>query len=249
MDSKYISRIGCATLLVVTLGLGACDSDNNSPPPPAPPPPPPPPAMTTFEVTVTNLTNAQPLSPVGVVAHANGFRAFSVGEAATAGLEVLAEDGSPADFLAEADAATGVLATEAGAGPIPPGGSETISFEILESDAAGLELTVMSMLVNTNDAFAGANALDISSLAVGDSMRVRAIAYDSGTEANSETAVTIPGPAGGGEGFNAARDDREDVVKMHSGVVSSDDGFATSDLNQNHRFDNPVIQVSVARTQ
>ena len=84
-------------------------------------------------------------------------------------------------------------------------------------------------------------------MAVGDAVTLRAIAYDSGTEANTETAATIPGPAGGGEGFNAARDDIADQVAMHSGVVGQDDGFATSDLTGQHRFDNPVAQVTIER--
>ena len=83
--------------------LAACTNDPTpiTNPPPTPPPPP---AMATFEVTVSNLTNAQPLSPVAVIAHGDGYNVFTVGEAATAGLEVQAEGGDPADLIAEADA-------------------------------------------------------------------------------------------------------------------------------------------------
>ena len=79
-------------------------------------------------------------------------------------------------------------------------------------------------------------------------LSVRSIAYDAGTEADSEEAATIPGPAGGGEGFNVARDDQADRVSMHSGVVSNNDGFATSNLTEQHRFDNPVVQIRIERT-
>ena len=67
-------------LLLVMLGaylLHACDSDPAPPPPP--PPPAPPPAMASFDVTVSNLTNAQPLSPAAVIAHQDGYTFFSVG--------------------------------------------------------------------------------------------------------------------------------------------------------------------------
>ena len=37
------------------------------------------------------------------------------------------------------------------------------------------------------------------------------------------------------------------VKSMHSGVVSQDDGLATSDLTGQHRFDNPVTQVRIVR--
>ena len=79
-------------------------------------------------------------------------------------------------------------------------------------------------------------------------MRFDSIAYDAGTEADTELAAEIPGPVGGGEGFNAARDDQGDRVSMHSGVISQDDGLVTSDLTGQHRFDNPVVRVLIERT-
>ena len=103
------------------------------------------------------------------------------------------------------------------------------------------------MLVNTNDAITGINGVDISALAAGDSITLRSIAYDAGTEANTEAAAHIPGPAVGGEGFNAARDDLADRVAMHTGVVSQDDGKAGSALTGQHRFDNPVAAVRIER--
>ncbi|MDH5618942.1 MAG: spondin domain-containing protein [Gammaproteobacteria bacterium] len=223
--------------------LAGCSSDNDF----VPPPPPPPPAMATFEVTVDNLTNAQPLSPVAVIAHATGYHVFSVGSAATAGLEEQAEGGDNMALLAEAGADGDVRATASGAGPIGPGGTETITIEVLESDVATLRISTSSMLVNTNDAIAALDAVDVSTLAAGTSMTWRTIAYDAGTEANTEEAAHIPGPAGGGEGFNAARDDIADRVSMHAGVVGQDDGFATSGLNNQHRFDNPVARVRITR--
>ena len=61
-------------------------------------------------------------------------------------------------------------------------------------------------------------------------------------------ATIAENPAGGGEGFNAARSDRVDQVAMHTGVVSQDDGFATSGLTGQHRFDNPVTDIRIERT-
>lgn len=90
--------------------------------------------------------------------------------------------------------------------------------------------------------------LYIGDLAVGESKTIYAHPYDAGTEENTETASTIPGPAGGGEGFNAQRLDR-DFVSAHSGVVTSDDGLATSALDESHRFLAPVAKIVVTRTQ
>ena len=133
--------------------------------------------------------------------------------------------------------------------PIGPAGSETVSIEVLESDVANLRISVATMLVNTNDAFSALDAMDVSSMAIGDTIMVELVAYDAGTEADTEAASDIPGPAGGGEGFNMARSDAADRVAMHAGMVSQDDGFATSDLTEQHRFDNPVMRVRIARTQ
>ncbi len=225
--------------------LAACSDSDDAvfTPTPAPTPP----AMASFEVTVTNLTNAQPLSPVAVIAHQDGYAVFTIGSAATLGLEELAEGGDNSTLLSEADADAAVLTTASGAGPIGPGANETISFEVLESDLSGLLISVSSMLVNTNDAITGTNGIAVGDLQAGESMVLRTIAYDAGTEANNELATSIPGPAGGGEGFNVARDDAFDRVAMQSGVVGAEDGFATSDLSGQHRFDNPVASVRVER--
>ncbi len=239
------------SLRLVAFALGAlllqaCSSSSNSSTPP-PPPPPPPPAMASFDVSVVNLTGAQPLSPVAVIAHQDGYAVFMIGTAATTGLEELAEGGDNTALLAEADADANVLASASGAAPIGPAGSETINIEVLETDLPGLLISVSTMLVNTNDAISGINGVAVGDMAVGDVVSLRAIAYDSGTEANTELAGEIPGPAGGGEGFNAARSDRVDIVAMHSGVISQDDGLATSDLTGQHRFDNPVSQIRIER--
>jgi len=231
----------------VTIVAAACDSDSNGGAVVPPPPPPPPPAMASFEVTVTNLTNGQPMSPVAVIAHQTGYAIFTVGAAATAGLETLAEGGDNSALIAEADADAQVTTSASGAAPIGPAGSETITVDVLQSNLPGLNISVSTMLVNTNDAITGLNGASVADMMAGDSLSWRTIAYDSGTEANTESAAHIPGPAGGGEGFNAARDDLADRVAMHTGVVSQDDGFAASDLTGQHRFDNPVAQVSIER--
>lgn len=225
--------------LLGVIALAGCDNDNGATTPP--------PAMATFQVTVTNLTNAQPLSPVAVIAHGDGYAVFSVGAPASAGLEELAEGGDNRALLSEADSDANVLATVSGSAPIGPAGSETITVEVLASDLVGLRLSTGTMLVNTNDAITMLDGVVIGDLEAGDSIVARTIAYDAGTEANTELAAHIPGPAGGGEGFNAARDDLVDRVAMHIGVVGHDDGFVESSLTGQHRFDNPVAEVRVQR--
>lgn len=245
---KFINRKAktLLTVLSATLLLSACDNDNDASL--APPPPAQEPSMARFNVLVENLTNSQPLSPIAVIAHQDGFSYFAVGSPASEGLEILAEGGDNTMFLDDANADAMVMTTGSGAAAIGPSGSEFIIVEVPESDLPGLQISVATMLVNTNDAFSGLNAIPVDGLVVGELMVRRTIAYDAGTEADTETAATIPGPAGGGEGFNAVRDDQADQVSMHSGVVSQDDGLASSDLTEQHRFDNPVASIRIVRT-
>jgi hypothetical protein len=203
-------------------------------------------AMTqSYALTVSNLSSNQPLSPLAIAIHGENYTAWSVGEEPSVGLEKLAESGDGSDFLAEASD-SGAYTTESGAGLILPGESETIDLESISSD--DLKLTFASMFVNTNDAFIGKQGLDLASLDVGDQMTVLIPVYDAGTEANSELSGTIPGPADGGEGFNATRDD-VNVVSRHPGVVTNEDGYANYVLDSSHRFDAPAAKLVLKRIQ
>jgi len=153
---------------------------------------------------------------------------------------MLAESGDNSGVLAE----TSLLDTVGGAGVVLPGQTETIVLDSKQDSIAAL--SVATMLVNTNDAFTGKTGIDVSTMQIGDSISMNTIAYDAGTEANSEAAGTIPGPADGGEGFNQARDD-VDFVSAHPGVVGSDDGLMSSALTSVHKFDNPVMKITITR--
>jgi len=166
-----------------------------------------------------------------------------VGSAASTALEYIAEGGSNAQLLASL--ANVDAASASGMAAIGPGGNETMT--VTTSATTQTLITVVTMLVNTNDAFSGIRSVDVSGLASGDTMTLDAHVYDAGTELNSESLGTIPGPADGGEGFNAARSDMNNIVRSHGGVVTLDDGLNTSVLNQSHRFDNPAMMVTISR--
>lgn len=205
------------------------------------------PVNKTYQITVQNVMSNQPLSPVAIIAHKSGYQIFEVGNSATEGLEYLAEGGSNKELLVEAKANADYIGSSAGAGPIPPGGSESLSLEL--GDVNDFEVSVATMLVNTNDAFAAEISSQVDDLEVGESLTINAPAWDAGTEANSESLGTIPGPADGGEGFNDSRAGDSDFVAIHQGVVTSDDGLTTSVLNESHRFDSPAARIIVERTE
>jgi len=202
--------------------------------------------MVSYEVTVTNLSEAQPLSPPALILHRTGYHPWQVGSPASHGLEQLAEGGATSGILDEAEESPKVLETEADTAAILPGASSSV---IIDSrNYRDLSLSLAAMLVNTNDGFTGLDAEPVADLAVHESRSIDVTAFDAGTEANSETAATVPGPAAGGEGYNSTRDDRN-TVGGHPGVISVDDGLTGSALHAENRFDNPVARITITRLE
>lgn len=212
-----------------------------------------------YTVQITNLTYSQPLSPAAILMHEPGYQVFVDGESASVALEQLAEGGSPTGIMDEASIATEFLDGIATSGPIGPRAQGSVSTLVVpELDTDNLRVSIATMLVDTNDAFTGLNAADISNMVVGQTKSFMAPSWDSGTEANLETAATMPGPAasaagGGGAaaGFDAARDDLFDRVRLHAGVVTdaSMEGLVTSILTEADRWDNPTAKIVITRTR
>ena len=215
--------------ILLSLGIAACDGNNGEP------------TTYTYQLKITNLTNGQPFSPVAAILHDEGYSAWTIGDAASVELEQLAEGGAVAPLLNSRKDDPSV----AGSAPVGPGQSD--EFLLSTTDNSRLNVTIATMLVNTNDAFTGLTDVDLSAMQKGDTRIYLTNAYDAGTEQNSEVAATFPGPAGGGEGFNADRDDVVGVVTGHGGIVSHSDGYPASALSEAHRFDNPVMKIEITR--
>lgn len=228
------------SLLAMALALSACshDDDDNEISEVAPPQP----VTYTYQIKVTNLTSGQPASPIAVALHNADMPLWTIGESASDGLALLAESGDNSEFLAN----TALLAMASAEQPTLPGESMEVSVSI--EDNAASTLTVAAMLGNTNDAFTGFTAMDLSQLEVGETSTRVSVAYDAGTEENTESAMSVPGPAGGGEGPSEGRE-AHDFVSMHPGIVSAEGGLSSSVLTSDHRFDNPVLRISVMRME
>ncbi|RYV03952.1 hypothetical protein SOPP22_00620 [Shewanella sp. OPT22] len=242
MPYSFSKKAALAASIVGTLLLTGCPDNDKKSTPDQPEPPAPTPVVTfDYKVTVTNLTPEQPLSPIAVVLHNSDTPLFVAGETASDALELLAEAGDNSG-LETAEGVTDFFSAEA---PTGPGQREVIDITLNEDQLNNV--SVLSMLVNTNDAFTGVSNFNLSSLESGQKVTFRANVYDSGTEANTEAKGTIPGPADQGQGFDAVRDD-VDRVYIHSGVISKEDGLADSVLFAKHRFDNPAMTVVIERT-
>ena len=230
INTKKGYAITLPLLLLAGLGLSGCNHDQNS--------------ESSYQINVTNLTNNQPLSPLAVIVHKRDFRAWHIGMPASAGIERLAEGGDSSVLLQMEAGSTPDTNTAMGNGLILPGTTDSVT---INSNIGGeVELTVASMLVNTNDGFTGASAVDIASMPFNEPLTLLLHTLDAGTEANDELAANLPGPAGGGEGFNMNRNDRN-FITLHPGVISTADGLETSALDGSHRFDNPVARLTITR--
>ena len=190
------------------------------------------------EVSITNLTRGQIMSPVFVARHDSGAGSlYSLGESAGEAMAKMAEDADASGLLEAWNPETNGNVAEAmvvklNDGPIMPGETVTLSFDI---DDGNKWMSFASMLVTTNDAFIGANAFDLSK-----SRTVYLNAYDSGTEANSEDCAYIPGPPCGNHAKDPATS--EGFVHVHSGIH----GTGVSDLDPaTHDWRDPVARLIV----
>ena len=162
------------------------------------------------QVTVTNATRGQVFSPAVAISHNDAFQLFRIGEAATAELAALAEDGMADGLINYISSLPSVLDYAVAAGPTPPGGSTTLPISL---NRRFQYVTVVGMLVDTNDAFFGARTVR----AYRRNVMVQAVAYDAGSEANSENCDYIPGPACGSPG-ERDEDGAEGYVHTHAGI-------------------------------
>ena len=195
---------------------------------------------TTYQITIENLTTGQPMSPPVVAAHGAGADLFSVGSAASEDIREIAENGNAAPAAATLLAAGADDVVVLG-GPILPGGSATVFI----TAPAGSQLSVGTMLICTNDAFTGVDAVALS-----DGASYEGNAYDAGTEDNSELTADIVDPCGGA-GPVAHDPDGNERPATTGGTITAHAGIAgTGDLDAaQHGWTDPVIRISVAKVQ
>lgn len=181
----------------------------------------------TYEVTITNITTGkQALSPFIFATHPASAHLWQMGQTASAGLELLAEEGMTTGLVGEVQAAaTDVVTTGS---PLPPGQSVTVTIMAREGDV----LSAASMLVQTNDGFTGLDSVPLTTASTD------AMAYDAGTEDNTEKATDVPGPPFGGMNAGPATTP-PGAVAVHEGIKGI--GDVTADFN----WTGPVARFAV----
>ena len=206
-------------------------------------------------VEITNLTRGSYFTPLLVAAHPEGSRLFTSGTASSASLQAMAEGGDISGLVADLATLNATVATNPAGGLLAPGASTDTTINT-DATPGNTQLSVVSMVLPSNDGFIGLNAVTIPTEP--GVYRFNVNAYDSGTEANDEVVGSgVPGEAGypapgpvltssgtGGTGVNATV---EGFVHIHRGVLGDTDatgGNSDIDATQ-HRWLNPIARVVI----
>ena len=177
-----------------------------------------------FDVQISNLSNAIYFTPFLVAAHPAGNKLFSTGQPASANLQAMAEGGDITGLVTDVMAIGATIVENPAGGLLAP--ATSIQFNMNTDGTSNDRLSAVAMLLPTNDAFAGLNAIEIPTTPGTYVFDVPA--YDAGTEANDEliTGGGAPGAAGipadpgglaGTGGTGAAGADANPNVHIHRG--------------------------------
>ena len=218
----------------------------------------------TYLITVTNLTDGQPLTPPVVALHRSSVDLFDIGRPASSELQAIAENGDLAPMLAALDPATNgnVIAlthvARGAEGPAPivpdgnPGGApfESAQAFILSGGHGANYLSIASMLICTNDGFTGVDSVKLPRH-VGQSSTYFSAGYDAGTEMNTEDFADMVPPCQGlvgvsskdeGTGMSNPKLAEGGVIGLHPGIAGG-----TDLLVGQHGWVDPAVMVFVER--
>jgi hypothetical protein len=214
----------------------------------------------TYRVTIKNLTSGQPLSPPVVATHRGDDQLFEVGEAASVGVREIAENGNNAPiraflganpFGAISDFAESSVPlfpedTPGGAeAPNPPNFPDEVTLTVT-ADRHARHLSVVTMLVCTNDGFTGVNSLKLPR--AGRTVTVKTNGYDAHTEVNDEDLAHIVPPCQLiGVSSGEAGMDVSNPALAEGGVIAHHEGIkGGSDLVPSvHGWKDPVAEIKV----
>jgi hypothetical protein len=205
-------------------------------------------------VTLTNTTHNSYFTPLLITAHDPAISLFELGRPAGDGLRAMAEGGDISGLSAAVGGADADTVENPAGGLLGPG--ETISAD-LDTDASGhAVISLVAMILPTNDGFVGWNSAPIP--ATPGTYIYSLNAYDAGTEANDEIVAAdggVPGNPGfpnppavgladsGGTGVTLA--ENNPTVHIHRGVLGDTNptgGISDIDSTR-YRWLNPVARV------
>lgn len=204
------------------------------------------------EVKITNLTKGIYFTPLLVAAHPASAQLYKAGEAASLNVQKMAEGGDISGLSSDLGAVSASVVENPASGLLAPGASASAT---LISDDANDHLSIVAMMLPTNDGFIALNNAHIPTTP--GTYVYELNAHDAGTEANNEVingagapgALGIPAaPDGtGGTGATGIEATAEGYVHIHRGNIGDMNATAgNSDVNTlTHRWLNPVASVII----
>ncbi len=209
----------------------------------------------TYKVTITNLTDGQPLTPPLLATHSLNIGMFDVGQAANPAIQQIAENGNLGPMIDALSGSSEVHEYLVGDAPLVPaanpGGTPFPSSATFYIDAAPGQngLSWASMLICTNDGFTGLDTVRLPK-----QLNVPATyytyGYDAGTEINTEDFADMVPPCQGliGVGSDDAGTGETNPALAEGGIIFHHAGVAGgNDLVAIHDWDGPVASVTVER--
>ena len=206
-----------------------------------------------LEISITNLTHGNHFTPILITAHDDASHLFQAGEMASPALQKMAEGGAIADLAAAAMGNNEITVENPAMGLLAAG--DKTSGIMLDTQTM-THLSIVAMVLPTNDAFIGLDAWEIPTTAGTYTLNLNA--YDAGTEANDEIIngggmpgtpgiPAAPGGDGGTNGTGVMDGSSNTKVHIHPGVLGdTDTAGGMSDLDSRiHRWLNPVARVVV----
>ena len=207
----------------------------------------------TYQVTITNLTAGQPLTPPVLLTHTKRISIFGVGEPASEEIQAIAENGDPAPLLAALGSNAQVHEVVAGMAPIvpanDPGGTgfeSSLSFMITAQGSAKF-LSFVSMLICTNDGFTGLSGVQLPKR----KLTLFSAGYDARTETNTEDFANMVPPCQDligvmsddeGTGMTDPTLAEDGVVIPHVGILGGADLLPAV-----HGWTDPVVKIEIER--
>ncbi len=204
-----------------------------------------------LRVKITNLTSGIYFTPLLVAAHNSSTDLFEPGMAASMHLRMMAEGGDISGLVSDVANAGANYAANPAAGLLAPGASTMAMISTKNN-----YLSIVAMLLPTNDGFVGADSLAIPKKPGTYTYYLNG--YDAGTEDNNEVIngggmsgilgiPAAPGGTGGSGATGVMTMSHNHTVHIHPGIVGDMDPMGgISDLNPAvHRWLNPVAKVEI----
>lgn len=205
-------------------------------------------------LSITNLTHATYFTPLLVAAHDARTDLFEPGVGASVHLQAMAEGGDISGLIDDLITAGGDYVADPAGGLLAPGATAEAVIDL--HGKRNRHLSLVGMLLPTNDGFVGLDSLKIPRSR--GTYTVYLHGYDAGTEANDELitgggAPNTPGipadPGGnaGSDGVATVGPDHNATVHIHRGVIGDDDpSGGPSDLDARvHTWQGPVAKLVI----